>query len=531
MKSGSTAAPQVYLVGAGPGDPGLFTLKGRKLLQQADVIIYDHLANPELLAWSRPGAEKIDVGKQAGHHTLPQEQINQLLVQKAEQGSMVVRLKGGDPFVFGRGGEEAEYLRQHQMPYEVVPGVTSAIAVPAYAGIPVTHRNMASMVTLITGHPSQGRERLDWKHLAENDGTLVFLMGLGNLSVIAENLIKYGKNPATPAAVISHGTHNDQRTVSACLAEITGRVQQAGLSAPAVIVIGEVVSLRESLQWMEKRPLFGKKVLITRSEEQAGEFAGALRKKGAVPQICPLISIEPRDIHDEFQKFIREKSSWQWLVFTSVNGVQLFFKELFFQGQDVRLLAGCRIACIGEKTASALKNYGLRADIVPEVYQAEALAEALKQVLAPGDKVLLPRASKARRILARKLQDFGCQVCEWALYDTRAVKENQSKLPAYLYECDYLTFASSSAVQAFFQCLSAEDWQEIQYRRSQQGKSSIRTACIGPVTARTAAEYGIQADSIPSQYTLEEMLEAIEKDAVCQISRKQPDNGRKEKES
>ncbi len=505
--------PNVYLVGAGPGDPELLTLKGKRLLQTADVVIYDQLANPELLNGVSPQAEKINVGKQAGRHTLPQEKINRLLLQKAQSGKRVVRLKGGDPFVFGRGGEEAEYLAENGCRYEIVPGVTSATAVPAYAGIPVTHRQLTSTVTFITGHEATGSSRLNWAQLAPGPGTLVFLMGLGNLPEIVQNLIQFGRPPQTPAAVISHGTHNDQRTVLGTLTEIVEKVHQASLKTPAIIIVGEVVALRKTLQWFENRPLFQQRVLVTRAEEQSEEFAALLRKAGAVPIRCPLIRIQPRPFLSEFFALLEKNSFYSWMVFTSVNGVKIFFDALFQAGKDVRMLGPVRIAAIGGKTAKALKKYGLQADVTPSVYRAEALAEALIEHLQPQEKILLPRAAQTRDCLVQRLAAAGSSVDELALYETQVRTEQQEALFQLLPELNYITFASSSAVQAFCRLVHPETFREIQQKSVAEGKP-IRIAAIGPITAQTAQDWGLTVDVVPIKYTLEHLVEAITEDVV-----------------
>lgn len=502
----------VYLVGAGPGDPELLTLKGRRLLSEAEVVVYDQLANEALLRLVPDAAEKIDVGKKAGRHTLPQDQINQLLVEKARTGKKVVRLKGGDPFVFGRGGEEAEYLLAHGCGYEVVPGVTSAVAVPAYAGIPVTHRSLTSTVTFITGHEAGEQSRLDWAHLARDTGTQVFLMGLGNLPRIAQNLMHFGRDAKTPAAVIAHGTHNDQQTVTGTLADIAAKVQQARLPTPAIIVVGEVVRLRETLHWLEKRPLFQKKVLVTRAEEQAEALAQALRARGAVPLVCPLIAIRPRKVAPQIWQQI-QAGVYSWLIFTSVNGVRLFGEALWSAGLDARSLGSCRIAAMGEKTAQALQGLGLRADIVPQVYQAETLADALLCEVGPGERILLPRASKTREVLTQKLREAGCETEELPLYDTEIVRENAARLRQLLAEADYVTLASSSAVQAFFACVSPQEYAQIQADRPPE-KGKLRMAAIGPITAASLEKEGVQAEIVPQKYTLEALIEAMENNKV-----------------
>ncbi len=359
----------VYLVGAGPGDPGLITQRGLELIRRADCVVYDYLANPALLQEADPRAEMIYVGKKGGDHTLPQAEINRLLVDRARAGKKVVRLKGGDPYLFGRGGEEAEELVQAGIPFEMVPGVSSALAVPAYAGIPLTHRRHASLVSLITGHedPTKPASAIPWEVLARSPGTLVFLMGVKNLPEISQQLLKHGKDPATPAAVIHRGTTLAQRTVVGTLADIAARVQEAGLTAPAIIVVGSVVELRPQLNWFETRPLWGKRILVTRTRRQASAFSALLREYGALCLEAPTIEIGPPD--DEYEgldQALHRLEEYQWLVFTSPNGVEAFFQRLFASGRDLRAVGRCRLAAIGVATAQVLKRCGLIADVIPQ---------------------------------------------------------------------------------------------------------------------------------------------------------------------
>lgn len=494
--------PPVILVGAGPGDSGLLTLKGKAALEQAEVVIYDQLANPALLDFAPETAEKIDVGKHAGNHTLPQAEINALLLKKAQEGKRVVRLKGGDPFIFGRGGEEAEFLVENGASYEVVPGVTAGAAVPAYAGIPVTHRAYTSAFTLITGHEAKKEtSSLNWESYAAGTDTLVFFMGLSSLPEIAEKLMQFGKDPATPAAVIANGTRGDQKTVAGTLQDIAEKVQKENLPTPALIVVGDVVRLREKLMWREKQPLFGKKVLVTRAKEQAAEFSAKLRALGAEAVECPVIRIERRTVLPQLEEFLSGEQSYDWLVFTSVNGVKAFFAALFARKKDVRVIGCVKIAAIGAATARALREYGLIADIIPAVYRAEELAEALAGVLSPGERVLLPRAFHTRPVLTERIRAAKCTAVELPLYDTITETENREKLTNLLPQMDYITFASSSAVKAFSELFGDEKLPE------------ATLAAIGPITAETARELGYEITIIPTSFTLDALTQALAADA------------------
>ncbi|MBI5233876.1 MAG: uroporphyrinogen-III C-methyltransferase, partial [Deltaproteobacteria bacterium] len=369
---------KAYLVGAGPGDPGLITLKAVEILKEADCVIYDFLANPKLLEHASPDAEKICVGKKGGTKTISQDEINDLLVKKARR-MMVVRLKGGDPFIFGRGSEEVQRLAQEGIPFEVVPGVTSASAVPTYAGIPLTHRELASSVSFVTGQEAPGKEDSDiaWDRLSHGDGTIVFLMGWKNLPQITAKLIDMGRPSATPAAVISRGTFTGQRTVVATLDSIADEVERQGIKPPAVVVVGDVVRLRDKLSWFETKPLFGKRIVVTRALEQAGSFAKILEAKAALPIVFPLIkTVLPSDTRS-LDRAIKRLSIYDWAIFTSVNGVRYFVERLEKLEKDIRELKGVRICAIGSMTAKAVEDLGIRVDLVPKEYRAEAIIEAL----------------------------------------------------------------------------------------------------------------------------------------------------------
>ncbi|MEW6388469.1 MAG: uroporphyrinogen-III C-methyltransferase [Thermodesulfobacteriota bacterium] len=496
---------KVYLVGAGPGDPGLITVKGLKLLRQAQVIVYDQLASPELLKEAPPEAEVIYVGKKAGAHSLPQPEINQLLVAKAKAGNQVVRLKGGDPFVFGRGGEEAEALAQGGIPFEVVPGVSAAVAVPAYAGIPVTHRQYASLATLITGHEEPGKEEssIPWDILARSRGTLVFLMGVKNLAENCQRLMEAGRPPETPAAVIQSGTTLEQRTVTGTLTDIADKAQAAAIQPPAVLVVGEVAGLRERLKWWETRPLWGKTALITRTREQASHLVELLTAAGARCLEVPTLEIVPPDDFGPLDAALKQLFQYHWLIFTSANGVAAFMQRLFAKGLDLRSLGPVKVAAIGPATAQALKDHGLSADLVPETYQAEDLAAALLPHITPGTRVLLARAQVAREVLPETLAQHGAQVDVAPVYQARPPKEIPPEARPFIEseEIDILTFASSATVHNFAALVGKEKFQQL-------AKKAL-VAAIGPITGATLQEYGLTPQVQPEEYTIPALAAAI----------------------
>ncbi len=495
----------VYLVGAGPGDPELITLKGRCCIAEADVLIYDFLAADALLMHARPECECIYVGKKGGDHTLSQEGINDLIVAKAAEGKIVTRLKGGDPFIFGRGGEEAEVLVQAGIPFEIVPGVTSAIAAPAYAGIPLTHRQFTSTVAFITGHedPTKDASSIDWASLARGIGTLVFLMGVKNLPHIVRQLLDNGRPADTPAALVRWGTTSRQRTVTGTLSDIVERTAQAGIKAPAIIIVGEVVRLRETLQWFEQRPLLGRRIVVTRSRAQASELVRKLSALGAECITYPTIEVVPPDDRHPLDAAIGNLHTYDWLVFTSVNGVHFFFERLFDQGFDVRALGRLRTASIGPATAEALLRYGLNTDILPQTYQAESIVDAFKQESVTGKKILLPRAKEARPILPLELLRMGAQVDEIIAYQTVMADDNAPQLMGNLQQgrIDMITFTSSSTVRNFMARFPQD-----QIRSYMQ---TVKVACIGPITADTAKDLGFKIDLVAGDYTIDGLCDAI----------------------
>jgi len=495
----------VYLVGAGPGDPGLITAKGLALLRRAQVVVYDQLASPELLKEVQAAAEIIYVGKKAGAHVVPQEGINDLMVARAKAGLTVVRLKGGDPFVFGRGGEEAEELARAGIPFEVVPGVTAAVAVPAYAGIPVTHRRYTTLVTFITGHedPTKEASTIPWEALGKNPGTLVFLMGVKNLPEICRQLVEKGRDSRTPAAVIERGTSLSQRTVTGTLTDIAQVARDAQIKPPAILVVGGVVELRETLKWWETRPLWGKTVVVTRSRQQASKLVELLAAAGAHCLEVPTLEIGPPDDFGSFDAALKSLSQYHWLIFTSVNGVAAFMARLFEQGRDVRALGGLKIAAIGPATAESLRAYGLNADVVPPAFKAEVLLEALSPHVTPGSKMLLARAQIAREVLPEGLVRLGAEVDVAPVYKARPPKEIPPEAEAAFKEgrVDILTFTSSATVHNFARLLGKDRFQALAL--------TATVAAIGPITAATLKEYGITPQIEPADYTIPALAAAI----------------------
>jgi uroporphyrinogen III methyltransferase/synthase len=494
----------VYLVGAGPGDPGLLTLRGRDCLAVADVVVYDYLANPELLAHAPETARRIYVGKQAGQHTLTQEQINALLVEQGLAGQRVVRLKGGDPFVFGRGGEEALALQAAGIPVEVVPGVTAGIAAPAYAGIPVTHRTLTSVVTFATGHedPEKDEPAIDWAALAVGGGTLVFYMGVGNLPGIVTRLTQNGRRPDTPVALIGQGTLPVQRVVEGTLATIVARVEAAGLKPPAIIIVGEVVSLRRELQWFERKPLFGRTVVVTRSRTQASDLAAGLRALGARVLLFPTIRIAAPADPGPLQDALRAIAAFNWILFTSVNAVDYVFAALAAAGHDSRALAGVLVGACGSETAERLRTHGIRPDLVPPRFTSESLFEALRaREDWAGKRVLLPRADIAPPALPDKLRQAGAEVTEVTAYRTVPDRPEPAAFQAFRDGAvDVVTFSSSSTARNFAALL-----------RNELGAlpENVLYASIGPETSRTARAEGITIGLEARESTVPGLLAAL----------------------
>ena len=498
---------KVYLVGAGPGDPGLITVKGKECIETADVVIYDYLASPALLNYAQKDAEIIYVGKKGGDHTLPQESINALIVEKARAGSRVCRLKGGDPFIFGRGGEEAEVLEAQGIAFEIVPGVTSAIAAAAYAGIPLTHRKLTATLAFVTGHedPHKEESTVDWESLGRGIGTLVFFMGVKNLPDITQKLIAHGKSPATPVALIRWGTTPGQQTVIGTLDDIAVRVKEAGLKAPAIIVVGEVVRLREKLQWFENRPLLGKRIVVTRAREQASDLVKRLAELGAECLQYPTIKVIPAQDVKPLDDAINRLSTYDWIVFTSVNGVKFFFERLFELGRDVRALNSLQTAAIGPITSQRLGHFGLKCDIIPQNYRAEAVVEAFRKENLQNKKVLLPRAAEARPVLPVELRKMGAAVDEVTTYLTEKVVDRTDFLIEQLTakRIDLITFTSSSTARNFKALLPSDNFKDL--------LDGVTIASIGPITTDTAAELGFDVHITARTYTIAGLCDAIVK--------------------
>jgi uroporphyrinogen III methyltransferase / synthase len=495
---------RVYLVGAGPGDPGLLTLRGRDCLARAEVVVYDRLVDPVLLTHAPAEAERIYAGKESDRHALPQAEINRLLVERARAGKTVVRLKGGDPFVFGRGGEEAEALVEGGITFEVVPGVTSAIAAPAYAGIPVTHRDLSSSLAIVTGHasPRDADVPPDWECLATGAGTLVFLMAVSNLPRIVERLLGQGTPPTTPVAVVERGTWPSQRTVQSTLAELVEATGEAQIEPPAVIVVGPTVALRDRLRWFDNRPLFGKRVLVTRTREQAGTLRVLLEERGAVAIELPTIQVGPPDDWGPVDRAIGRLDRFDWAIFTSVNGVRFFFERLAQRGEDVRVLKGVRLGAIGPATAAALAEQRIRVDFVPGEFVAEAIVEEMRRFELRGKRVLLPRAAEVREVLADGLTAQGAQVEDVAVYRTRPAGDPVAARGYFESGgVDVAAFTSSSTVRNLVALLGDA---------AQTLLSQVVIACIGPVTAAQARELGLTVQIEAAEHSIPGLVGALE---------------------
>ena len=504
LRDGPLKSGIVYLIGAGPGDPGLITVRGRDCLRTAEVVVYDYLANPALLR-EAPQAETIYVGKSKGLHHLPQEEINALLVRLARQGKAVARLKGGDPYVFGRGGEEALHLHQAGIPFEVIPGVTAAFAAGAYAGIPLTHRDYTTSLGLFTGHedPAKKLSTLDWEKLATGVGTLVFYMGMSNLDTIAKELIAHGRAPQTPVAVIRWATLPRQETLVAPLSEIAAVVAAAEFKPPAIIIVGEVVALRAQLAWFDRKPLFGRTILVTRAAEQAGEFTTMLQDLGAQVVECPTIRLDPVADPAELDAAITELASCSWLILTSGNAVRFFFARLAALGLDARALGGCRVCAVGPKTAAAIRAFGINPDLVPADYKAEGVVTALAPLLRTGDKVLFPRADKAREVIPGGLAALGAEVLAPVAYcNTLPVALPADALAALeAGTIDAVCFTASSTVENLHAILGAADFRRL--------LSPLAVASIGPITSKSCTKLGLVVAIEPVEYTLNALAEAL----------------------
>ena len=484
----------VILVGAGPGDPGLLTEKGRSALQNAEVVVFDRLVSPAILSLIPAKAERIDVGKQASLHLVPQEEINRILLRKALEGKRVVRLKGGDPFLFGRGGEELELLQENGVPFEVVPGVTSALSVPAYAGIPVTHRDFCSSLHIITGHAKAGAQlKIDFDALRRTGGTLVFLMGVSTLPEICSGLLCAGMEKDMPAAVVESGTLPGQRKLVSTLAELPQAAAGAKIKSPAIIIVGKVCALSDRFDWFGNLPLKGRRVIVTRPADRNGTLCCSLRELGADVLEYPCIRTAPRDPAPELDAAIETLSAYHWLVFTSPAGPALFFRRLRASGKDARALAGLKLAAIGPKTAEALATFGLTADLVPAVYDSEHLAEAMAQVEGP---VLLCRASSGSDALPQIFTKNGVPFTDAPCYDTVYESPDPETAHVWLQTPVLVSFTSASTVRGFVNSLPGADL------------SNVTGCCIGRQTALEAEKHGIRV-AVSKQATIESLIECI----------------------
>ncbi len=494
----------VHLVGAGPGDPGLMTRRSLELIAEADAILYDRLIPSGVLTGAREGCELRYVGKEPGNPAMAQEEIDALLVQLGSRGLRVVRLKGGDPFVFGRGGEEAEALARAGVAFEVVPGVTAGVAAPAYAGIPVTHRDLASAVAFVTGHEDPGKEEaaIDWEALARFPGTLVFYMGVKRLPQIAERLMAAGRPGGEAAAVVAQGTLPSQRAVTGTLADIAGRVAAAKVRPPAITVVGSVAGLHETIAWLERRPLHGRTIAVTRARAQSSGLAARLSVLGAEVAQTPAIRIEPRAVEGELARAVGEVGAYALVCLTSPNGASLLLDALRAQGSDARSLAGATEAAIGPGTAAELARGGIRADVVPERSVAEALVEALADVPVEGRRVLVARAAEARDVLPDALSERGAEVDVIALYETVAEPLDEAARAA-LARADYVTFTSSSTVRLLLEALGSGDGLP----------AAARIVSIGPITSATAREHGLAVHVEAERHDIDGLVDALLDDA------------------
>ncbi|MEW9076824.1 uroporphyrinogen-III C-methyltransferase [Terrisporobacter glycolicus] len=503
---------KVYLVGAGPGDYKLITLKGLECIRKADVIVYDRLANVKYLEEAKKDCIFINVGKASSNHILPQDDINRLIADKALEGKIVVRLKGGDPYVFGRGGEEAELLRDENIDFEVVPGITSPIGGLCYAGIPITHRDHASSFHIITGHPRKdGKEtkEINWNALANVKGTLVFLMGIANLKNISENLIKEGKDKNTPVAFISWATRSNQRVVTATLENAHEVAIEENVKPPTLIVVGSVVNLREKLNFFEERPLFGKNIVVTRCRTQSSVLAEKISDMGGNPIEIPTIKIQKVEDNKELGVEIDRIKDYTYILFSSKNAVDIFFDKLNEMGYDSRVLCNSKICAVGGETAKSIKSRGVIADIVPQKYVAEGLYEELKNIINENDKILIPRAKNARDFLVNKLSEK-CYIKEVITYES-VIDNNKKDLALEVIEdekVNYITFASSSTVKNFITLIGEENLKKL------KNKNIIS---IGPITSKTIEDFGLEVYREAEVATIDSMIDAISNNEKIQM--------------
>lgn len=500
MPASPSSSPGIcYLVGAGPGDPGLLTLRGKECIELADVVVYDYLSNPEFLRYARPDAEKIYVGKKAKDHTLSQEGINKLIVEKARAGKVVTRLKGGDPVLFGRGAEEAGELVDAGIPFELVPGITSAIAGPAYAGIPVTHRSHCSQLTIFTGHedPTKPESSLNYAKIAQADGTKVMLMGVERIEEITKKLIENGARPSTPIALTRWATTGRQRTIEGTLETIAGIVQETGFKAPAVCVIGTVVLERDKLNWFENRPLFGKRIVVTRTRQQAGGLTRQLSLLGASVLEIPTIKIEPPQDLKAFGQLVMDSHTYDWIVFTSPNGVDRFFEMFYKLYDDARSIGGAKIAAIGPGTAERIKSFHLAVDLLPEKFVAEGLVKAFKDQSLENQTVLWVKAENTREVLGNELVGMGAILDEAIAYRTVPEDADHEAIQQFKEEgADVITFTSSSTVEHFLDLKVPLP-------------EGIKVASIGPITSDTLRKHGVKIDIEAREHSIPGLVKAV----------------------
>jgi len=502
MAAKETRPGIVYLVGAGPGDIGLMTLKGKECIEKADAIVYDYLSNSQMLNWAKEGAQIVYAGKKAKDHTLSQGEINKLIVKLAKEGKTVCRLKGGDPLVFGRGGEEAQELREAGVAFEIVPGISSSIAGPAYAGIPVTHRDHCSQLTIFTGHedPTKPESSLDYAKLAAADGTKVMLMGVERIRTVTEQFAKHGMDPATPVGLVRWATTGSQETLIGTLGTIADLVDAKGFKAPAVAVFGGVVGLRDELNWFEKKPLFGRKVVVTRTRKQAGVLSVRLRELGAEVYELPTIRIEPPKDMLAFGRLVQDAHSYDWIIFTSPNGVESFFNLFFKLYSDAREIGGAHLAAMGPGTAAKIKEYHLGVDLVPEKFVAESLIEALQEQAGDveNQRILWVKAESSRDVISQSLLDRGAILDEAIAYRTVAETEDPTgAIERFRNEgADVITFTSSSTVEHFLAL-------------GLPMPERLKIASIGPITSDTIRANGLQVDIEAEQHDIPGLVNAV----------------------
>ncbi|MEG0012738.1 MAG: uroporphyrinogen-III C-methyltransferase [Cellulosilyticaceae bacterium] len=496
---------KVNLVGAGPGDYGLMTLKGLACIQEADVMVYDRLANEDYLKEAKVGCEFIYVGKASSNHTLTQDEINEVIVAKAKEGKTVTRLKGGDPYVFGRGGEEGEYLLENGIPFEVVPGITSAIGGLCYAGIPITHRDYTSSFHVVTGHlKDDEKSSINWNALAHMGGTIVFLMGVSNLEKICHNLVAEGMSSEMDVAIINWATRANQKVVTGNLGTICEVAKREKVTSPSLIVVGEVVKLREKLNFFEQKPLFGKTIMTTRARSQSSRLRQKLQDLGASVIEFPTIRIEEIQPNQELEQAIERLSDYTYLIFTSQNTVEIFFEKLYAKGLDARKLSHMKLVAVGQATGDRMKKYGVIADIIPPRFVAESIYETLKDKLTKSDKILMPKAEKTRELLGKSLAAI-CEVSEVCVYRTVLEEGPKEEILEKLKQgqIDYITFTSSSTVTNLLELLGKENSELL---------NGSKLISIGEITSETMELMGLQVYAMPEQFTLDEMITCIVSD-------------------